>query len=295
MRLSVIGTINDDLIISRNGERTRSLGGILYNVVALASLMPEVTIIPVAYCGTDCANRLHRLLSGFENVNLSGLVSMRGGCNQNVLQYVSADRREETLKVSVPEIEAEMLDVCLDAELVLVNFISGFELGLGTMERFRAKFPRTIHMDVHSMTLGINDQGVRFERNVTEWREWAGLADTIQMNLREASLFTGLEGSLEQLSTAVCEAGPRICLITLGQAGVFAAERSREGLVMRTVPGVRKQVRETTGCGDVFSAGFIAGLMRGGDVFDSCAAANRAAARCCESFGIEDLSEVLNR
>jgi sugar/nucleoside kinase (ribokinase family) len=189
----------------------------------------------------------------------------------------------------------EMLEVCLDADIVLINFISGFDVKLETAKRFRSIFSKLLFMDVHSMTLGMDDEGVRFKRNVVEWRVWSGLADIIQMNLREATLFTGLQGTRDRLAAYICEAGPDVCLITLGSAGVFFAERKEVGLVMKTVEVLPSEARDPTGCGDVFSAGFISSFARNRDVYDACVAGNRAAAACCESSGIETLGEVLSR
>ena len=95
MKISVVGTINKDTIVSVKGARTESFGGIIYNTIALAVLCPDDTIIPVAYYGTDCADGLMTLLRGFSNIDLSQMVEWENGCNENLLRYVNNDSREE--------------------------------------------------------------------------------------------------------------------------------------------------------------------------------------------------------
>jgi sugar/nucleoside kinase (ribokinase family) len=292
MKISVVGTINEDLIIGLDGLRTLSLGGILYNTVALAGLMPDHTVAPVAYCGSDSEGEVHRLLSGMRNLDLCGLVLRQGRCNQNTLKYVSASTRVETLEASVPAMNLEMLEPCLDSDLVLLNFTMGYEMSLETARGFRASFSGTVFTDIHSMTLGIARDKRRFERRIENWREWAVLSDVMQMNQREAELFTGRKDTLEGTSSAICEAGPQICLITLGPGGVFAAEKAGKGVKHVLVNAVETEVKDTTGCGDVFSAGFISRWSGGAGLRDSCFAANEAAAVCCACTGIQELKEA---
>jgi sugar/nucleoside kinase (ribokinase family) len=294
MKISVVGTINEDLIIGLDGVRTRSLGGILYNVIALAGLMSDQTVAPVAYCGTDSETELHALLFGLENLDLSGLVFLEGRCNQNRLEYISSSARAETLEQSVPRIGLAMLDPCLDSDLVLFNFTMGSEIDLKTATSFRDSYSGIAFTDIHSMTLGIDRDRKRFERRVENWREWARLSDVVQMNLKEAELFVGKKATVEEISSMICEAGPKICLITLGPGGVLAAEKTREGVRHLVVDSPRMEVKDTTGCGDVFSAGFISSWSRGAELRDSCIAANNAAAVCCGCRTIGELKEAFS-
>jgi sugar/nucleoside kinase (ribokinase family) len=292
MKISVAGTINEDLIIGMDGLRTRSLGGILYNTIALAALMPDHTVAPVAYCGTDSESELYTVLSGLENLDVSGLVFREGRCNRNTLRYVSRNTRVETLEASVPAMNLKMLHPCLDSDLVHFNFTMGSEIDLEAALGFRRSFSGAIFMDVHSMTLGVDKGRKRFERQVENWREWAELSDAIQMNLREAELFVGRKNTMEETSSLICNAGPQICLITLGPRGVLAAERTQKGVEHIAMDAAEAEVKDTTGCGDVFSAGFISRWALGAGLRDSCVAANRAAAVCCGCAGLEELKEA---
>jgi len=293
MKISVAGTINRDTIIDSHGKKCESLGGIIYNTIALAGLCPTYTVLPVAYCGSDSGGELRSLLLTFPNIDFSGLIDWGKGCNENLLVYKDAETRKETLRVNVPSLEFEMLKVCLESDLILFNLISGFDVGLDTVKDVRSAFQRTIYMDVHSLILGIDGKGVRFERVVEDWKEWARCADIIQMNMREARLFTGSRGSVEEVSRSICREGPEVCLVTLGKEGVLVTKSTEEGYDQRRMEGAPAHVRDTTGCGDVFSAGYICSFTRGCDAFESARKANIAAAKCCESVGLKGLEEVM--
>ncbi len=294
MKISVVGTINNDTIVSLEGAKTESLGGIIYNTVALAVLCPDDTIIPVAYYGTDCADRLMSLLTRFSNIDPSGLVEWKNGCNQNLLKYVSGDSREEILKIRVPSIDSDMLKTCSSSDFVLVNFISGFDMELDTLKNLREIFKGTIYMDVHSLTLGIDGEGARFERIVEGWTEWAVCADIIQMNRKEARLFAGVSTSVENVSRMICSEGPKVCLITLGKDGVLITRSTPEGSIQTRIEGVSVDVKDTTGCGDVFSAAYICARNQGCDPIESARQANLTAARSCECVGLESLKEAIH-
>ena len=293
MKISVVGTINKDTILSLEGVKTESLGGIIYNTIALAVLCPDDTIIPVAYYGTDCADGLMSLLTGFSNIDLSRMVEWKNRCNENLLRYVSSDSREEILKIGVPSIDSNMLKICSSSDFVLVNFISGFDMELHTLKNLRESFRGTIYMDVHSLTLDIDGEGVRFERVVEDWREWAACANIIQMNRKEARLFAGVSTSVENVSRMMCSQGPEVCLVTLGQDGVLITRPAPEGFVQTRIEGIPAKVRDTTGCGDVFSAAYICAWNRGCDPVESARQANLAAAKSCECIGLESLVEAI--
>lgn len=291
MRISVIGTINKDTIVGLDGVKSESLGGIMYNTIALAVLCPDDTIIPVAYYGADCAEELISLLEGFPNIDLSGMVKWKKKCNENLLRYVNNDSREEVLKTGVPSIDDDMLKICSRCDFVLVNFISGFDMELETLINLRRIFEGEIYMDVHSLTLGIDGEGRRFERVVEDWAEWAGCADIIQMNRKEAGLFAGVDASVEEISELICSKGPKVCIITLGKEGVLITQSDQEGLAQTRIEGVSVMVKDTTGCGDVFSAAYVCAHNRGCDSVESARQANLTAARSCECVGLEGLKE----
>ena len=95
---------------------------------------------------------------------------------------------------------------------------------------------------------------------------------------------TGIGDLGRALSEIRHTCGSAVVCTTLGEDGSLALV---EGGEVRT-PGFRVPVVDTTGAGDVFRGGFIAGWLRGGtraDIEDVLRYANAAAALKCRALG----------
>lgn len=75
-----------------------------------------------------------------------------------------------------------------------------------------------------------------------------------------------------------------LLIVTRGQAGAMALD----GDELIDAPGFHVDVRDTTGSGDVFRAGFIFGLLRGWPTRQALRLANAAAALSCTRYGAMD-------
>lgn len=78
------------------------------------------------------------------------------------------------------------------------------------------------------------------------------------------------------------EKGAGACAISLGEHGSFVM--TREGRQL-TVPAFEVKVRDTSGCGDSYTGGFIAGLVRGWDLLDCAKLATATAAIVATGLG----------
>ncbi len=76
-------------------------------------------------------------------------------------------------------------------------------------------------------------------------------------------------------------AGPAVAGVTLGRGGFAALDDS--GLTARG--GFRVPVVDTTGCGDVFHAAYLFGLLEGWPLAERLDFANAAAALKCRELG----------
>jgi sugar/nucleoside kinase (ribokinase family) len=112
----------------------------------------------------------------------------------------------------------------------------------------------------------------------------------IDIMILSASLppeLTGLPDTGAALHAVAREYRPALTCVTLGEHGSLAIVDGHE---IRT-QGYRVPVVDTTGAGDVFRAGFIAGWLRGGpaaSVEDVLEYANAAAALKCRKLGARD-------
>ena len=94
--------------------------------------------------------------------------------------------------------------------------------------------------------------------------------------------------------------GARFAVVTLGKDGALGGATQGAGPDVRS-PGFGTEVRDTTGAGDVFHAGFVWGLLRGLPAAEVLRGANAAAALACRGVGAqaalptpEELEELLD-
>lgn len=109
----------------------------------------------------------------------------------------------------------------------------------------------------------------------------------------EAEYLTGARDP-EIMAKRLLERGCRNVIIKLGEAGCYVTN----GVSSRVVPAFRvAHVCDTTGAGDNFVGGFMAGLLEGYDLFDAALYANAAAAVSVTGPGgegaLQDKAQVL--
>jgi fructokinase len=90
------------------------------------------------------------------------------------------------------------------------------------------------------------------ERALPAIRAALALADVVKVNETELEMLAGT-GTTASCCRAVLEAGPRLCVVTLGPQGSAWATREADGMV----PGFRVEAVDATGCGDAFAAALL--------------------------------------
>jgi sugar/nucleoside kinase (ribokinase family) len=91
--------------------------------------------------------------------------------------------------------------------------------------------------------------------------------DVFLPNAAEAMRITGTH-DVEAAARALVAAGPRVVTVKCGMDGAIAVERDG---TLTTVPSLAVDAVDTTGAGDSFDAGFVAGFLAGRPVFDCLA------------------------
>jgi sugar/nucleoside kinase (ribokinase family) len=124
------------------------------------------------------------------------------------------------------------------------------------------------------------DPNLRLEGDVfpqelydAQWKAIA-LADTILVGEGELRLLCN-PGDLQTMADQVLAEGPALVIVKRGEKGAVAF---KEGIAAMHQPAFDVEVTDTTGAGDAFDAGFIAGAIRGLDVPASLVYASAAAA-----------------
>jgi sugar/nucleoside kinase (ribokinase family) len=311
MKLGVVGSLVWDEIHGRDpaAPPVEEWGGVAYALGGLDAALPEDwEVVPLIKVGrdlaTEAASFLRTIIRAGQGVRF---VEVPVPNNRVVLHYESADRRCERMAGGVPAWTwPELGPMVRDLDALYVNFISGFELCLGTAQALRQGFRGPIYADVHSLFLGMQHDGYRVLRPLPDAASWFACFDAVQVNEDE---MRQLSPDPLALSAYVLDAGVSLLVVTLGPRGAAyvaapgfdgwgagaRAPSAGPGHAIRTalIPAPRVDALDPTGCGDVFGAVLCSRLLSGDGVEPALREANRLAARNAAFRGAGGLSRFL--
>jgi pfkB family carbohydrate kinase len=311
MRIGIIGSLVWDEIHGRDplAPPIQEWGGIAYALGGLeASLSPEWQIVPLIKVGRDLSRQAHDLLRGLSRLAPGArCIEVTAPNNRVVLHYQSSERRCERMAGGVPGWTwAELGPMVRDLDAIYVNFISGFELCLGTAQALRQAFSGPIYADLHSLFLGMHQDGIRVLRPLPNAPEWFGCFDLVQLNEEEM-----LQLSPDPLSLAADAIGAGVSLLVvtlgprgaayvaapgfqqLGQGGSGATRQEASTIRSALISAPRVETLDPTGCGDVFGAAAFARLLAGDPVETALRQAAGFAARNAAFRGASGLARHL--
>ena len=309
-KVGVVGSLVWDLIHGREplAPPTEEWGGIAYALGALdASLPAGWDIVPLIKVGRDLAPQAAELLLGLARLTPGGrCVEVPAPNNRVVLHYQSSERRCERMSGGVPGWTwLELGPMVRDLDAIYVNFISGFELALGTAQALRQGFRGPIYADLHSLFLGMHHDGVRVLQPLADPAAWFGCFDVVQLNEEE---MRQLSPDPLSLSAQALGAGVSLMVVTLGAKGAAyvaapgfdgwgtgGASPGEPSYAVRTalIPAPGTDPLDPTGCGDVFGAAACARLLAGDRVEPALRHAAALAARNAAFRGAGGLSRHL--
>ena len=308
-KVGIVGSLVWDLIYGRDplAPPLEEWGGIAYALGGLdASLAPDWEIVPLIKVGRDLAPQAQDLLRGLEHLTPGGrCIEVPAPNNRVVLHYNSSERRCERMSGGVPGWTwPELGPMVRDLDAIYLNFISGFELCLGTAQALRQGFAGPIYADLHSLFLGMHQDGMRVLQPLPDSAAWFGCFDLVQVNEDE---MRQLSPDPLSLSAQALGAGVDLLVVTLGPKGAaYVAAPGFDGLgrgggkaadssAVRTalIPGATVDAIDPTGCGDVFGAATFARLLAGDDVEWSLRHAAIMGGRNAAMHGAGGLSRAL--
>jgi pfkB family carbohydrate kinase len=328
MKLGVVGSLVWDEIHGRDpaAPPVEEWGGVAYALGGLDAALPDDwEIVPLIKVGRDLAPRAAELLRSLGRVAKEArFVEVPVPNNRVVLHYESADRRCERMAGGVPAWTwPELGPMVRDLDALYINFISGFEMCLGTAQALRQGFRGPVYADVHSLFLGMQHDGYRVLRPLPDASSWFACFDAVQVNEDE---MRQLSPDPLGLSAEVLGAGVSLLVVTLGPRGAAyvaapgfdgwgGAARAEgapgrrtvrlsgdpvplpgaPGYAVRTalIPAPKVETLDPTGCGDVFGAVLCSRLLAGDGVEGAIREANRLAARNAAFRGASGLSRFL--
>jgi hypothetical protein len=325
-KVGVVGSLVWDRIHGRDpaAPPTEEWGGIAYALGGFDAALPDDwRIVPLIKVGRDLAGEAASLLGTLGRREPGArFVEVPVPNNRVVLHYQDRDRRCERMSGGVPAWTwPELGPMVRDLDALYVNFISGFEMTLGTAQALRRGFEGPIFADLHSLFLTMQQDGMRVLRPLPDAPSWFGCFDVVQVNEDE---LRQLSPDPLALSAQVLGEGVQLLVVTLGPRGAVyvaapgfdgweggrrKAEGGRrtggrtvggsggrvEGAAVRTalVTAPNVEAIDPTGCGDVFGAVLWSRMLAGDGVETALKEANRLAARNAQVRGAGHLSRWL--
>lgn len=323
-RVGVIGSFVWDVIHGRDARTVpiEEWGGITYALAGLdAALSDDWEIVPLLKVGEDLADRARTFVHNLRHIAPdAALVAVPYPNNRVELRYLDAERRSEYLSGGVPGWTWLGLKPLLESarlDALYINFLSGWELDLETMQLIRAHFAGPIYCDLHMLVMAVQPDGLRVPRPLPDVAAWCSCFDVLQVNEDEMAM---MAPDPMMLAATAMAAGVSCLCVTLGRQGtvyvaapgfgqlgdvpargaIATGPRGGYGSLgaLRTarVPAVVANVSgdgDPTGCGDVWGATCFSRLLSGDKLEDAMSRATRAAARNVEHRGATGLASYL--
>jgi sugar/nucleoside kinase (ribokinase family) len=280
MKVTLIGHFCVDVFHRSDGREEKKLGGIYHAIAAMANLASDQDrLFPVFGAGEAEIDEITSAFSEYPNVDLSGMFVQPNG--SNVVHYFDERPNECVENISAP-IPFETIKPFLAVDGVYINMISGSDISLETLDHIRLavrgrKTP--IHFDMHCLTLGINPDGTRFRRAMSDWRRWCFMIDSVQMNEEEARGITLEQYGDEAFAKQMMPLMVKAFVVTRGKMGATVYRDEHKVLKRTDVSGdANENPVSVIGSGDIFGAVFLYAFLKKSNYAEAAAIAHAAAA-----------------
>ena len=327
-KVGVLGSLVWDQIYGRDplAAPVEEWGGIAYALASLDAASPRD--------GRSCRSSRWARISPARRASSSagsGASTPGGRCvevpapnNRVVLHYYSSERRTERMSGGVPGWTwAELGPMVRDLDALYLNFISGFELALGTAQALRQGFRGPIYWTSTACCSACSRTGSGCCGRSPDAASWLGCFDVVQLNedeMRQLSpdpLQSRRRGARRRDVAARRDAGGEGAAYVAAPGFDGWADRRSGGQAVASAghdppadrPPDRPAARppaalaprssqppvdalDPTGCGDVFGAAAAARLLAGDPVEDAIRHANAMAARNAAFRGAGGLSRA---
>ena len=301
MRFLLLGHFCFDVHHPPDGAEHVRYGGIYHAMAAMASMMEKGdSALPVFGLGKADYDEVIARLAGLSNVSTEGIFKLPGSTGR-VHFFSSPDRPPvECSRDIAPPIPYDKIRRHLSVNGVLVNMFSGSDIALETLDHIRMSIRShniKLHFDYHNLTLGIGEEHRRYRRPVEEWRRWAFMTDTVQLNEEEIAGLTPDHMTEEHTVAHLLTLGIKGVVITRGAGGASIFINEHKHVIRVDIPGISVNggKTDTTGCGDVFGAAFHYHYTKTSDLRASAEFANRIAASHIGSTTGGDTQVAVNR
>jgi sugar/nucleoside kinase (ribokinase family) len=283
MKILVIGHSVEDHIHQNNKEEVKP-GGIYYSALGLSKIISaddEIHLVTALQKSNQ-----HLFSDLYDKINNNNISWVDEIPKVHLIIHDSEERTEcyenisENLKVDYSVLQS--------FDGILVNMITGFDISLEQLKQIRKHFKGLIYFDVHTLSRGITENKTRVFRQIPRFSEWVSSVDLIQANEMEKKTFFNYEDEL-QIASEVLKFGPKVFIVTKGDACVIAYYKEQNKVESIYVPAEKAKTNNKVGLGDIFGSVFFYNYLITQNVKESLTAANNAAGH---SASVKSLNEL---
>jgi sugar/nucleoside kinase (ribokinase family) len=286
LRVLVIGEPCIDVIHKADGKVFNEPGGISYSVAGGAIFHDGIEVVPVIGLHLEDELYFRELFDHFESVNMDGLYSTPIRTRRVDLFYEDDNNRWECSTKPTEATTFDKIQPFLPAEGIHVNLISGCDIELETLRLVRnASASSHIHLDLHNIVMEHLPDGKRIRVPRPDYLEWCRFADTVQLNEDEARAIDPSMPEREVLAEKILATGVKAVVITLAEKGLVLFTRDSGRTMKRMFDPHVIEIVDSTGCGDVFGATFLHGILLGKSFVEAVEGGIKSATKKLSSTG----------
>lgn len=271
MKFLILGHFSYDVFHGEDGSERLQVGGLQRAIRHLSVLCGrQDRIIPVSCVGVDDHATILEEMSDLQNVDLSALyvhdvpthrVHYYPGHNGPVVACV---------KELSPPIPFDRIKRFLEVDGILVNMMSGVDVRLETLDEIRMAVRGSdtrLHFDFHNLTLGIGPNAERIRRPITDWRRWAFMMNTVQLNEEEIAGLSGERLTEHQAAGHLLTLSVAGVLVTRGPGGASLYFNEHKKILRKDFPARHGGSAGAVGNGDLFGSAFLWNYCKTNDLF----------------------------
>lgn len=252
MKIYLIGHSVADRIIHADGsvQPEKKPGGLWHSVNGMLPLLSEQdTLFPVTL--TDNENR-PLFSANYTRCSQSYIRETEHLPTVTLTLSQTGERKEEYTNLQE---RININDMAFaDADGVLINMITGYDLLPEDIEKISREFKGPIYMDIHSLARGVDENMARPHRPIPDPQKWLQHITVLQANEQEA--ITIYPGTEHEAAKFVLAQGVKYFLVTKGKFGVRMYFEHRKETASVFLPGKKVLPKTEVGCGDVFGVVF---------------------------------------
>lgn len=272
MKFLLIGSSVVDVML-KDGKEITTPGGIYYSTLAISSFRERPDQADIL---TNLDGKHDDLFAGaYESFNNKFISKVDNLPLVKLTVHTGKERDEEYHNIT-DKLDVELIEDINEYDGILINMITGFDIGIDELEQLRKNYEGTIYLDVHTLSRGLErTSGGRLKRifrSIPDAERWLKCIDILQCN--ESELESIAVGTAEkERAEYVLNNGAKHLIITKGSGGAVLYSAGKRIVE----PPLKTAENNTVGCGDVFGAVFFYSYISKNNIELSLAKANTAA------------------